>query len=101
MEAGSVSEKCINVFAAHDGHYYELNPSFDESTVKLLHSLCYIRRFYFGASVVWQAKRCKTPNKRKPKPDPGTKCAEGLTHAAGDHILPHLHARWEHQLCLE
>lgn len=36
MEAGSVLEKCVNVLAAHKGHYYELNPSFDESTVKLL-----------------------------------------------------------------
>lgn len=36
MEAGSVSEKSVNVFAAHEGHYYEHNPSFDESNVKRL-----------------------------------------------------------------
>lgn len=36
MEAGSVSEKCVNTLAAHKGHYYELSPSLDESTVKLL-----------------------------------------------------------------
>jgi len=53
MEARSVSEKCVNVFAAHQDHYCELNPSFNESNVKLLEGFCGIRHFYFRASVFW------------------------------------------------